>query len=157
MTLVRDGAAGDLDSIRALDAALFGPDAWHAAMSAEFDGGRDDRAVLVAVGHAGIVGYAILRLGPDTADVLRVGVDSDHQRAGVASTLLAGLVARSVGAGCQRLLLEVASDNAAALGLYRRLGFTAVADRPRYYSDGGDAVVMQLDLSAQGLDEEGEA
>ena len=48
------------------------------------------------------------------------------------------------------MFLEVATDNAAALALYDRLGFVRAAQRKGYYR-GGDALVLKtaLPLSLQ--------
>ncbi len=45
-----------------------------------------------------------------------------------------------------RMLLEVEHDNAAALALYRRLGFVELARRKDYYGAGRHALVMQREL-----------
>ncbi|MEC7364029.1 MAG: GNAT family N-acetyltransferase, partial [Actinomycetota bacterium] len=42
------------------------------------------------------------------------------------------------------MMLEVRSTNENAIGMYEGLGFHAIATRSRYYSDGGDAVIMRL-------------
>jgi ribosomal-protein-alanine N-acetyltransferase len=48
---------------------------------------------------------------------------------------------------CRYVTLEVRRSNAAAIELYRRLGFEAVGVRPKYYvEDNEDAVVMLLEL-----------
>lgn len=159
MTRVRGAGPGDLDALLALDATLFGSDAWGpASMRTELEDVDATRTFLLAVTDQDqILGYAVLRAGPDTADLLRVGVARDHRREGVGSALLAALVTSSVTAGCCRLLLEVASDNTAARTLYRGLGFREVARRSRYYADGRDALVMQLPLSGNGLDQKCES
>lgn len=157
MTSIRDGLPGDLESVLALDTALFGDDGWSRA-SVEAELVRDDctGAVLLATVDGEVVGFAVLRIGADSADLLRVGVDLAFQRGGVGSALLAAVAAMAVGAGGGRLLLEVARDNAAALGLYTRLGFVVRAVRPRYYAGGADAVVMELTLSGDRVDEQGD-
>jgi ribosomal-protein-alanine N-acetyltransferase len=81
----------------------------------------------------------------DRADLQRIAVAPDHQRAGIGSRLLAELVARCRAGGGSALLLEVAADNGPASAFYRRHGFVEVARRPRYYADGREAVVMRLD------------
>jgi ribosomal-protein-alanine N-acetyltransferase len=44
----------------------------------------------------------------------------------------------------RRMFLEVAADNAPALALYRRAGFTPCGRRPGYYAKGAiDAVIME--------------
>ena len=72
------------------------------------------------------------------------------QRAGLGSQLVAELVGRLRGLCVRELFLEVASDNAAALACYRRLGFTAAGVRKSYYARAAsvraDAVVLKLAL-----------
>jgi ribosomal-protein-alanine N-acetyltransferase len=44
------------------------------------------------------------------------------------------------------MLLEVRSDNAPALALYERFGFMRISQRPKYYPDGGDALILRASL-----------
>jgi ribosomal-protein-alanine N-acetyltransferase len=48
--------------------------------------------------------------------------------------------------GCAEAFLEVRAGNAAAAALYSRFGFELVYQRPRYYPDGSDALVMHVGL-----------
>ncbi len=52
--------------------------------------------------------------------------------------------------GGESLFLEVDDTNQAALGLYRKLGFAKVGERPAYYTDKNGvrttALVMKRDL-----------
>jgi ribosomal-protein-alanine N-acetyltransferase len=59
---------------------------------------------------------------------------------------MTGAIAGAEARGAALMTLEVAAENSAALGLYRALGFSRVGRRPRYYADGGDAVVLRRDL-----------
>jgi Acetyltransferases len=65
---------------------------------------------------------------------------------------MAHCIAMLEASGAQSLFLEVAEDNAAALGLYRSLGFVEVGRRPGYYdarSGGGkekQALVLRLEI-----------
>ena len=143
MTRVRRAAAADVDAVAALEAEVFGADAWSAASVAEELTGPG-RQALVAVDDAGAVcGYVVVLVAGDVADLQRVAVTPVLRRRGVASALLAGC---DVGAG--RMLLEVRADNAAALAFYARHGFAEIARRRRYYTDGSDAVVMQREVRA---------
>ena len=45
------------------------------------------------------------------------------------------------------MVLEVAIGNAAARALYERAGFVEAGRRPRYYADGGDALILRARLS----------
>jgi ribosomal-protein-alanine N-acetyltransferase len=64
--------------------------------------------------------------------------------------MVEGLVRAARRAEVKRLFLEVAADNAAALRLYKGLGFAAVGRRKAYYRRPGgqpvDAVVLALAL-----------
>jgi [ribosomal protein S18]-alanine N-acetyltransferase len=71
-----------------------------------------------------------------------VAVDSDQQRMGLASALLAELYQR-VQDPSARFTLEVRRSNSVAIHLYEREGFRAAGMRRRYYQDNGeDALVM---------------
>jgi [ribosomal protein S18]-alanine N-acetyltransferase len=73
---------------------------------------------------------------------MNVSASPDHRRRGVASALLADLIAR-VDEAEPRFTLEVRTSNAGAIALYERFGFRAAGLRRRYYQDNGeDAVIM---------------
>jgi [ribosomal protein S18]-alanine N-acetyltransferase len=44
------------------------------------------------------------------------------------------------------MFLEVAVGNAPAQALYRQAGFVEAGRRPRYYADGGDALILRTPL-----------
>ena len=48
--------------------------------------------------------------------------------------------------GCMAVFLEVEQDNAAALALYRSMGFVPVGERRHYYGTGRHAVTMRCRL-----------
>jgi ribosomal-protein-alanine N-acetyltransferase len=144
---VRAAKPSDLEPVTALDADLFGADAWSpTAMAAEL-GAEESRFVVVAMSGTALTGYAILLTLGEVADVQRIGVAREAQRSGVGSMLLNVLVASAVGSGCARMLLEVSAENLSASAFYHRHGFSEVARRPGYYSGGAAAVVMARDLS----------
>ena len=49
-------------------------------------------------------------------------------------------------AGMERAVLEVRRYNQPAIALYRTLGFREKGLRHRYYADGEDALLMELEL-----------
>lgn len=108
--------------------------------------GEETRAVLVAMSGTELIGYAILLVVAEVADVQRMAVAAAAQRQGLGTRLLEALVDRAVEAGCERVLLEVSVTNDAAVALYRGLGFDELARRPGYYRDGSDALVMAREL-----------
>ena len=71
-------------------------------------------------------------LGP-AGEIVTLGVAPGARRQGVARALLEDLLARGRAQGVASLTLEVAEDNAAALALYRGLGFEPAGTRRDYY------------------------
>ncbi|MGA2453293.1 MAG: ribosomal protein S18-alanine N-acetyltransferase [Solirubrobacteraceae bacterium] len=89
-----------------------------------------------------LVGYLICSRYDTVWHIMNVAVDSDYQRMGIASAMLAELYER-VGDPRARFTLEVRRSNDVAIHLYEREGFRAAGTRRRYYQDNGeDALVM---------------
>jgi ribosomal-protein-alanine acetyltransferase len=92
-----------------------------------------------------LVGYGgISRLGripPFEYEVHTIGVDPAYQGRGIGRRLLDELLKF---AGDAVVHLEVRTDNAPAIALYRSVGFTHVGLRRRYYRvSGADAYTMR--------------
>ncbi|OBK83795.1 bifunctional tRNA (adenosine(37)-N6)-threonylcarbamoyltransferase complex dimerization subunit type 1 TsaB/ribosomal protein alanine acetyltransferase RimI [Mycolicibacter sinensis] len=127
-----------------LEAKLFGgDDPWPAAAFRRAISARDHHYVAARIGDT-LVGYAgISRLGrtpPFEFEVHTIGVDPGHQGRGIGRTLLADLLAYADGGVVH---LEVRTDNAAAIALYRDVGFVETGLRRRYYRNGADAYMMR--------------
>jgi ribosomal-protein-alanine N-acetyltransferase len=149
MTVIRSGAAADLEALSSLERAAFGREGWSPRLlEEELDALGTGRVMLVAAAGARLVGYAALAYTEDTADLLRIAVNPDQHRQGIASSLCTAILDVAGQRGCTRVLLEVAADNSPALALYQRLGFAEIHRRPRYYRNGVAAVVMELPLAA---------
>jgi ribosomal-protein-alanine N-acetyltransferase len=92
-----------------------------------------------------LVGYGgVSRLGrkpPFEYEIHTIGVDPVYQGRGIGRRLLAELLNFAAGGVVH---LEVRTDNAAAIALYRSVGFTQVGLRPSYYRvSGADAYTMR--------------
>jgi [ribosomal protein S18]-alanine N-acetyltransferase len=87
------------------------------------------------------VGFAVVRVVADEAELLLIGIHPEHRRAGYGRSLLDHLVAALRAAGAARLFLEVAETNQAATAFYRDAGFEPVGRRAKYY-EGEDALVL---------------
>lgn len=105
---------------------------------------------LIALDQAGEpAGYALGRVAADEAELLSIALLPDRRRRGDGRRLLDALAERCAAAGAATLFLEVATDNAAALALYRGAGFQEAGLRKGYYKVGDttvDAIVMKRDL-----------
>ncbi len=88
-----------------------------------------------------IKGFILIQLAGDIAEILTLAVQPSARRSGVAAALVEAATTRARDAGADRMLLDVAEDNAAALALYKRAGFGEDGRRQRYYGE-VDAVLM---------------
>lgn len=145
--MIDKGTLGHIELIMELEESGFDPgDQWsESSWTSELLAG--DRIVLVAPAGDGTVWGAItVQVVGDTADLHRVVVDAGHRRRGIASALVHGAADRARERGADQLLLEVRTDNPAAIGLYTALGFREINRRRNYYGGGTDAIVMRLPL-----------
>ncbi len=95
------------------------------------------------------LGFLILRVAADEAEVITVAVHPRQRGRGVGKKLMENGLFKLYGERCKHLFLEVDACNEAALLLYRSLGFRQVGERKGYYSGsegGGTALVMRTDL-----------
>jgi ribosomal-protein-alanine N-acetyltransferase len=147
--LLRTGAER-ASEIAALHRLLFEPGWDEAAVARLLDRPASLAFVAEASGRAELAGFVLAQVAADEAEILSVGVSRSCQRAGLGSRLVAELVCRLRSLCVRELFLEVATDNAAALACYRKLGFTAVGVRTSYYARRAnvraDAVVLKLAL-----------
>lgn len=128
-----------------LEALLFdGDDPWPAvAFERELASARNHyvgaRVGGLLVGYAGI--SRLGRVAPFEYEIHTIGVDPDYQGRGIGRQLLAELLDFADGGV---VFLEVRTDNEAAIGLYRSVGFEQIGLRRRYYQvSGADAYTMR--------------
>jgi ribosomal-protein-alanine N-acetyltransferase len=94
-----------------------------------------------------MVGFVIGLIEPDhTGHVTTVGVAPEHRRRSLARRLMhqveEGFRRRNV----RLVRLEVRAVNNAAQKLYHNLGYTSTQKLPKYYSNGGDGLLMVKSL-----------
>jgi len=137
----------DVNRCAELEAQLFeGDDPWPATAFVAELAGMHNHYVAARTADK-LVGYAgIARLGrtpPYEYEVHTVGVDPAYQGQGIGCRLLAVLLEF---ADSGAVYLEVRTDNAAAIALYRSAGFVDIGVRKRYYRvSGADAYTMRRD------------
>ena len=89
-------------------------------------------------------GFVLARAVAGEAEILSIGVVPAHRRKGLGRRLLSTAAVEARRRGAARLFLEVASDNAPALALYRRAGFAKVGRRAGYYHRPAGAVAAEV-------------
>jgi ribosomal-protein-alanine N-acetyltransferase len=135
--------AADAEAMAALHRQCFA-DAWDAA------------AITALFANPAVFGFAVsghafilARAAAGEAEILTLATAPPARRRGYARELVITAAANAVGRGAVELFLEVAADNAPAIGLYSALGFVPVGRRPGYYRRGpvaADALTLRATL-----------
>lgn len=104
-------------------------------------------AYRAATSSGAMAGFVIGLVEPDhTGHITTVGVAPEHRRRQLANRLMAevekGFRQRQV----RLVRLEVRSLNIPAQKLYQRLGYSVTQRLPKYYSNGGDGLLMLKSL-----------
>lgn len=137
---VKTAAAADLAEIFEISSSRPFTAKWPmAALSAEIS--REDSIFLVVPGR----GYALARVVADECRLLDIAVVSDGR--GVGRALIAALSAAAGARSCAKITLEVSAVNTRAISFYEKAKGRVVGRRPKFYDDGSDAVLMDLDIS----------
>lgn len=140
--MIRPATAHDVEAIALLEAECFGAAAWSETLVREEVVG--ERHHVLVDEH--LQAYGAISIAGDVADLDRIAVIPAARGQGLAREILGGLVDLARDLGADRMLLEVAADNAAALGLYESFGFDTISTRKAYYPNGGDALIMELSI-----------
>jgi len=150
---IEEVGLADVDALADLHA-----DAFHRGWSAEeMEGLMSASGVFVLAarrrpmfGPRHLVGFVLVRVAADEAEILTLAVDPRYRRRGIGRRLMETALRRLYGEHVRAAFLEVEEDNVPALRLYHRLRFRTVATRQGYYTSGGGppstALVMQAHL-----------
>lgn len=104
---------------------------------------QEDTAYFVAEEDGRILGGCGLLLIAGEGNITNVVVAPGARRRGVATGLLTYLMEEGDRSGLTAYTLEVRVSNAAAIGLYEKLGFVSEGVRPRFYEKPTeDALIM---------------
>jgi len=140
--MIRAAVAADVADLVELESACFGVSAWTEDLIGQ-EIAAEHRAVLV---EDDLRAYGAISVLGDVADLDRIAVAPSARRRGLAGAVLADLIGEAREQGATRILLEVAGDNAAAIGLYEAFQFIEISRRLGYYPGGIDALIMELNI-----------
>lgn len=94
-----------------------------------------------------MAGFVIGLIEPDhTGHITTVGVSPEHRRRHLAKRLMAEVEKGFRQRNVRLVRLEVRSLNIPAQKLYQRLGYAVTQRLPKYYSNGGDGLLMLKSL-----------
>ena len=92
------------------------------------------------------LGFSLARHAGAEAEILTIVVDRARQGRGLGRALLQTQLDALKALGVSETFLEVEAENAAALTLYRKLGFEQVGERKAYYAKPGAPAAAALIL-----------
>ena len=148
MITYRDANSMDIPVLVSLDKELFPYSPWSSGQYREEISAPTRRFIVAVDEGLSIIGYAgVFAPGGAEADILTVGVISQHRGQGIARQLMAGITKWAIDQGSIAMMLEVKTDNAAAIGLYESLGYSKLNIRKDYFGSGLDALVMRKELA----------
>ncbi|MDD2699973.1 MAG: ribosomal protein S18-alanine N-acetyltransferase [Sideroxydans sp.] len=141
--ILRDMTEADLDAVLAIERVVHA----HPWTLGNFsDALRSGYLCKVFETEAGeLIGYALMMLAVDEAELLDIAIASSQQRKGMGKQLLHEMLALARRKEMRRMVLEVRASNAPALALYRSAGFSDIGLRRDYYpahSGREDAILM---------------
>lgn len=98
---------------------------------------------LVAECGGATCGYLLATLLAPEGELYRIGVHPDYRKRGIGRALMEGLLSAAKERAVTDIFLEVRADNAAAIALYRSVGFADNGIRKNYYhAPDADALLM---------------
>ena len=141
--IIRTAMPADAPSLTQLELVFPARQRWSETSWLEEINGEDRLVEVAVTAMEGVIACASWRHAGDTADLDRIVVAGKHRRLGIAGRLLRRGIAWAAEQRVGNVLLEVASDNTAAIGFYAANWFVPVNRRGNYYGRGVDAVVME--------------
>ena len=143
---LRQARTADIDTLAGMAArSQTGP--WSAGQL--MDSLKAGHAITVLEQDGYPIGFAVVQIVLDEAELLEIVIDRPYQRHGWARCLLDHLQQQLRQQGVNRLLLEVRAGNLPALSLYRQYGLTEFSRRRGYYPAAGcreDAILMDMPI-----------
>jgi ribosomal-protein-alanine N-acetyltransferase len=140
--------SGDAAVLAALHADSFGAAAWNLTQISDSLALPTTRGWL-AFDADKPVGFILCQFTSDEAEILTFCTSPAARRKGIGRTLVVTALDAARAQKTQRIFLEVAVDNHAAIALYEKAGFKTIGTRANYYQCKGqsmDAVILEKDL-----------
>ncbi len=95
-------------------------------------------------------GFCLARLSDVEAEIITMGIKPEFQQQGIGYSILIRTIQLIKKTNCEKIFLEVASDNIAGIKLYSKAGFNRCGIRKNYYQISSDkktdAIIMKKSL-----------
>ena len=145
----RSADRADRDSLISLAEESPGAPRWTLATweQVQDSAAKGERNVLIAASEEGIVGFGVVGVAGDVAEIESLVVVEAARRQGIGRRLCEELMRWARMRGSRRAVLEVRVSNDAARALYESLSFREVAVRKGYYREPEeDGLMMAREL-----------
>ena len=93
-----------------------------------------------------IIGYYGFWVMFENCDITKVSIRKEFQGMKLSNLLMNDCFERVKALGCEKINLEVRTDNIVAINLYRKHLFKDVIVRKNYYGKGEDALILCKDM-----------
>ena len=97
-----------------------------------------------------VVGYIFGLLIMDEYHLTNIAIHPSYLRKNIATKLIKHIIQSLLSKKISVILLEVSSNNIAAIKYYQSIGFKSVGIREKYYRNGEDAILYNLYLNQNG-------
>jgi [ribosomal protein S18]-alanine N-acetyltransferase len=108
------------------------------------DEALQSRSVVTRNPSGEVLAFILYRKTPDAYEISYLATNMKEKRKGLMGDLLRRLIEDAT-RNMVMVWLEVHEHNAPARSLYEKLGFKVTGTRPKYYSDGGAAVLYNYE------------
>ncbi|MCK9454702.1 MAG: ribosomal protein S18-alanine N-acetyltransferase [Sulfurimonas sp.] len=140
---IRKALKSDTSSLYALEGELFTKENYPLSR-ASFAYHVKSNLLYVAEVEGKIVGYILVLIKRKNAKLYSIGVAKAYRNRKISQELLKSILKELLSLGFEALLLEVRTDNEAAMALYKKIGFNERKKLKAFYLDGCDACLMEI-------------
>lgn len=142
--VIRQGTLSDVQAIMALEQGSI-EHPWE-SKAIETLITDSNKTCLIAELDGTIAAYVGAESVLDESNIGNIVTHKDYRGRGIATRLFDALLKELKEQGIVKVFLEVEHDNAPAIALYEKSGFTKYGHRRDYYGPGKDAVLMSKEL-----------
>ena len=140
--ILRKGRESDLKNVLNIEIMAYENPYWNHNMIFEVLANKTDKRLWIYEVDNDVVGFIIDMRHKDEISLLNIAIHKCLQGMGHGLKMLKKYIKNLQ--GNYSIYLEVNENNIKALNLYAKFNFERVSIRKSYYTDGGDAINMQL-------------
>jgi ribosomal-protein-alanine N-acetyltransferase len=142
--IIRKALSFDVSKLFALEQEIFTPENFPLSRGS-FAYHVKNNLLYVAEIEGDVAGYALALVKRTNAKIYSIGVSKTYRGKKIAHKLLEAIMNELIAMGFKQILLEVRTDNEAAIALYKNFGFNVQKTAKAFYRDGCDAYIMEFE------------